>query len=96
MMKSKIIAFFVVISLAVAGCSGSSSKTPEDKIATINTMMSKGYEMSEDQRDQITRSVEEARQMISQGKKDEANTILKKTIKQLKIIEETHLFNKSE
>ncbi|MEN8231404.1 MAG: hypothetical protein ABFR35_01825 [Thermodesulfobacteriota bacterium] len=97
-MKAKLIAVLLVILLGVAGCSssGSKSKTPEDKIATINTMMSAGYEMTDNQRNNVNKAVEEAKKLISQNKTEEANTLLKKTINTLELIAETDRFNKSE
>jgi uncharacterized membrane protein len=96
-MKAKLIAVLLVMLLAVAGCSsGSKSKTPEDKIATINTMMSAGYEMTDNQRNNVNKAVEEAKKLISQNKTEEANTLLKKTINTLELIAETDRFNKSE
>jgi outer membrane murein-binding lipoprotein Lpp len=96
-MKSKLIAVLLVMLLAVAGCSsGSKSNTPDDKIATINSMMSKGYEMSDNQRNNVNKAVEEAKKLISQNKIDEANMLLKKTINTLELIAETDRFNKSE
>ena len=96
-MKSKLIVLLLVILLGVAGCSsGSKSKTPEDKIATINSMMTKGYEMSDNQRNNVNKAVEEAKELISQNKTEEANTLLKKTINTLELIAETDRFNKSE
>jgi len=96
-MKAKLIAALLIMLLAVAGCSsGSKSNTPDDKIATINSMMSKGYEMSDNQRNNVNQAVEEARKLLSQNKIDEANALLKKTINTLELIAETDRFNKSE
>jgi len=96
-MKLKLIVLLLVILLGVAGCSsGSKSKTPEDKIATINSMMTKGYEMSDNQRRNINKAIEEAKKLLSQNKTEEANTLLKKTINTLELIAETDRFNKSE
>ncbi len=95
-MKSKLIVLLLVILLGIAGCSGSKSNTPDDKIATINTMMNAGYEMSDNQRNNVNKAVEEAKELISQNKIDEANRILKKTINTLELIAETDRFNKSE
>ena len=95
-MKSKLIVLLLVILLGIAGCSGSKSKTPEDKIATINTMMSKGYEMSDNQRNNVNKAIEEAKKLIAENKVEEANTLLKKTINTLELIAETDRFNKSE
>ncbi|MBE9530078.1 MAG: hypothetical protein IMF00_02295, partial [Proteobacteria bacterium] len=71
-MKSKLIVLLLVILLGIAGCSGSKSNTPDDKIATINTMMNAGYEMSDNQRNNVNKAVEEAKELISQNKIDEA------------------------
>ena len=96
-MKSKLIAVLLIALLAVAGCSsGSKSNTPDDKIATINSMMSKGYEMSDNQRNNINKAIEEAKKLIAEKKTDEANALLKKTINTLELIAETDRFNKSE
>ena len=94
-MKSKLIVVLLVILLGIAGCSGSNS-TPEGKIATINTMMSKGYEMTDDERQKISQSVEEAKKLLSKNKIEEANQLLKKTINTFELIAETDRFNKSE
>ena len=95
-MKSKLIVLLLVILLGIAGCSGSKSKTPEDKIATINSMMTKGYEMTDNQRNNINKAIEEAKKLLSQNKTKEANVLLKKTINTLELIAETDRFNKSE
>ena len=96
-MKSKLIAVLLIALLAVVGCSGSGkSNTPDDKIATINTMMSKGYEMSDNQRNNINKAIEEAKKLVAANKTEEANALLKKTINTLEQIAETDRFNKSE
>ena len=96
-MKAKLVAVLLVMMLTVVGCSsGSKSSTPDDKIATINSMLSKGYEMSDNQRNNVNKAVEEAKKLMSQNKIDEANALLKKTINTLELIAETDRFNKSE
>jgi len=96
-MKSKLIVVFLVMLLTLVGCSsGSKSNTPDDKIATINSMLSKGYEMSDNQLNNVNKAVEEAKELISQNKIDEANALLKKTINTMELIAETDRFNKSE
>jgi ABC-type glycerol-3-phosphate transport system substrate-binding protein len=95
-MKLRLIVVLLVLLLGIAGCSGNETKTPEDKISTINTMMNKGYEMSDNQRNNIDKAIEEAKKLISQNKIDEANALLKKTINTLELIAETDRFNKSE
>ena len=97
-MKTKLIAVLIVMMLAVVGCysGGGKANTPDDKIATINTMMKAGYEMSDNQRNNINKAIEEAKKLMSQNKIDEANALLKKTINSLELIAETDRFNKSE
>ncbi|KPJ99838.1 MAG: hypothetical protein AMJ60_03620 [Desulfobacterales bacterium SG8_35] len=97
-MKSKLIIGLLIILLAVAGCSSSGSKSsgPDDKIATINTMMAKGYEMSRNQRETINQMVEEGKKLVSQGKTEEANKLFDEALKLLEVIAETDRFNKSE
>ena len=96
-MKAKLVAVLLIMMLAVVGCSsGNKSNTPDDKIATINTMMKAGYEMSDNQRNNVNKAVEEAKNLMSQNKIDEANALLKKTINTLELIAETDRFNKSE
>jgi len=97
-MKSKLIAVLLIMLLAAAGCSssGSRSNNPEDKIATINTMMSKGYVMSENQKTTINQMLADGNKLISQGKTAEANKLFDEAIKLLEVIAETDRFNKSE
>lgn len=97
-MKSKLIAVLLIMLLAVAGCSSSGSKSnnPEDKITTINTMMSKGYVMSENQKTTINQMLADGNKLISQGKTAEANKLFDEAIKLLEVIAETDRFNKSE
>ena len=96
-MKSKLIVILLIMLLAVAGCSsGGKSNTPEDKIATINSLMTKGYEMTDNQRNNVNKAIEEAKKLIAENKTAEANTLLKKTINTLELLAETDRFNKSE
>jgi len=97
-MKSKLITALLIMLLAVAGCSSSGSKSngPDDKIATINTMMSKGYEMSQNQREAINQLVAEGKKLVSQGKTEEADKLFDEALKLLEVIAETDRFNKSE
>lgn len=96
-MKSKLITVLFVMLLTVVGCSSSGdTKTPDGKIAVINTMMAKGYEMSANQRNTINQQVTEGKKLISQGKKEEANKLLGETLELLEVIAETDRFNKSE
>ena len=97
-MKSKLIVVLLVALFTLVGCSsgGGKSNSPDAKLATIDTMMKAGYEMSDNQRNNVNKAVEEAKKLISQNKIDEANALLKKTINTLELIAETDRFNKSE
>ena len=97
-MKSKLITVLLVMLLAVAGCSpsGSNSNSPDDKLATINTMMNKGYEMSENQRQAVNELIADGKNLVAEGKQAEANKLLDEAIELLEVIAETDRFNKSE
>jgi len=97
-MKSKLITVLLVMLLAAAGCSssGSKSNSPDDKLATINTMMNKGYEMSETQRQTVNELIADSKNLVAEGKQAEANKLLDEAIELLEVIAETDRFNKSE
>ena len=98
-MKSKLITLLLVMLLAVAGCSSSgekSSSAENGKLATINTMMNKGYEMSANQRQTINKLVADGKSLAAEGKQAEADRLFDKAIEELEVIAETDRFNKSE
>ena len=97
-MKAKLIAVVLIILVALAGCSSSGSKSSSEdgKLATINTLMNKGYEMSQNQRETINGMVAEGKKLEAQGKKEEADKLYDQAIELLEVIAETDRFNKSE
>ena len=95
-MKGKLIAVLLAMSLALAGCSGNKPTTPDEKVATINAMMSKGYAMSDNQRNKVNQMLEEGRKLAAEGKTEEAKKLLDEAINMLELIAETDRFNKSE
>lgn len=98
-MKSKLITVLLVILLAVAGCSSSGDKTASSengKLGTINTLLSKGYEMSQNQRQTINQLVADGKNLAAQGKQAEAEKLFDQAIELLEVIGETDRFNKSE
>ena len=98
-MKMKLLAVLIVVMLAVAGCSSSGTKSStaeQDKISTINSMMSKGYEMSKSERQKLNKMLADGQELIKQGKTAEANKLLDEAIKKLEVLAETDRFNKSE
>ena len=98
-MKTKLVALLLIMLLAVAGCSSSGEKSTSadsGKLATINTLLSKGYEMSENQRQTINQLVAEGQELVAQGKQEEADKLFGQAIELLEVIGETDRFNKSE
>ena len=93
-MKSKLLAVFLAIFLAVAGCSGSSN--PQDQLATIDKILAKDFEMATPQRQEVDKLVAEAKKLMGVGKTEEASKLLKQAIKVLEFAEEADRFNKSE
>ena len=96
-MKSMLMTALLIILLTVSGCSsGSKSNGSDDKIATINTMMAKGYEMSQNQRETIKQLLADGKKLTAQGKTAEADKLFNEAIELLEVIAETDRFNKSE
>ena len=93
-MKTKLLAVFFAIFLAVVGCSGSSN--PQDQLATVDKMLAKGFDMTAPQRQEVDKLVTDAKKMIAAGKAEEAGKLLKQAIKVLEFAEEADRYNKSE
>ena len=93
-MKTKLLAVFFAIFLAVVGCSGSSN--PQDQLADINKRLAKGFEMTVPQQQEVNKLVADGKKMIAAGKTEEASKLLKQAIKVLKFAEEADAYNKSE
>ena len=81
--------------LAAWGCS-EAPQAPEAQLATISSMLSKGYEMTASQRSDIESRVGQARQLLETGKEGEASLLLNSVITDLRLLAETDRFNKSE
>jgi hypothetical protein len=93
-MKSKLLAVFFAIFLAVVGCSGSNN--PQDQLATVDNMLAKDFEISTPQQQEVEKLVAEGKELIAAGKNEEASKLLKQAIKVLEFAEEADRFNKSE
>ncbi len=65
-------------------------------MALINDMLSKGYEMTDNQRVNINDQVAEAKGLLNFGKREEASKMFAAVITELEVIAETDRFNKSE
>jgi hypothetical protein len=77
------------------GCSSNSS-TSEDQLTTVTTILSKGYEMTVEQRQAFDNQIKQAKELMKSGSNEEAQKILAKVLADLEVIEETDRFNKSE
>ena len=93
-MKTKLLAVFFAIFLVLVGCSGSSN--PQDQLATVDSMLAKGFDMTAPQRQEVDKLVAEAKKLIAAGKTEESSKLLKQAIKVLEFAEEADRFNKSE
>lgn len=93
-MKTKLLAVFFAIFLAVVGCSGSSN--PQDKLADIDKLLAKGFEMTLPQQQEVNKLVAEGKKLIAAGKTEEASKMLAQAIKVLEFAEEADRYNKSE
>ena len=94
-MKKLLSGLLLLFFFMAAGCSSSPS-TPQDQLATISKMLSKGYEMTTEQRQEIDGQVNQANELIKAGKTEEAQKLLSNVLGDLEVIAETDRFNKSE
>ena len=93
-MKTKLLAVFFAVFLAVAGCSGSSN--PQDQLADIDKRLAKGFEITVPQQQEVDKLMAEAKKLMGAGKTEEASKLLTQVIKVLELAEEADRFNKSE
>ena len=94
-MKKILVGIMLMCSLITFGCS-SEQKTAEEKLAKVNEMLSKGYDMTSEQEEQIDNQMKKINELMAAGKKEEASEVLSVTIKDLEQIAEWDRFNKSE
>ncbi len=94
-MKKILCTILVTAMLFVASCSSQPS-TPQEQLTAISTMLAKGYEMNDDQRQEIDEKVKTAKSLLESGKTEDAAALLTKVLKKLDFIAEADAFNKSE
>jgi hypothetical protein len=94
-MKKNLLGLLLLLFVVLFSCSKAPT-TPQDQLALINEMLSKGYEMTDNQRDNINDQVTEAKDLLTSGKQEEASKIMAAVITELEVIAETDRFNKSE
>jgi hypothetical protein len=92
----KILSCLMLLLLVVTfGCSNAPS-TPQEQLTEISKMLSKGYEMTDNQRQAIDDQVVRANELLASGNTEEASKILTTALVDLELIAETDRFNKSE
>lgn len=98
-MKSRLVMVLFVMLLVIAGCSSAGDKSASSengKLGAINTLMNKGYEMTQDERQAIAKLVEDGKALAAKGQQAEADKLYDAALKKLELIAETDRFNKSE
>lgn len=79
----------------IGGCSSAPS-TPQDQLTEISKMLSKGYEIADQERREIDAQVNKAKELLKSGATEEAGKILATVLTDLELLAETDRFNKSE
>ncbi len=92
----RILAGLLLLLFAVFLSCSKAPTTPQEQLALINDMLSKGYEMTDNQRVNINDQVAEAKGLLNSGKREEASKMFAAVITELEVIAETDRFNKSE
>lgn len=80
----------------VSGCSGGGSTTPESLLTEAETLLQKRFDMTGVQRQQVEASMGKGRELLLEGKKQEATAALQEAVKILKFAQDADSFNKSE
>ncbi len=96
-MKKLIVGLLMLLLLAASGCSsGSSTATPQERLAKAVEMMGKGYDMAVAQKEEIQKEIDRAKDLMKSGQNDKASELLNKVLAELELIAEADRFNKSE
>ncbi len=92
MKKNRVLAAFLLLTF-FAGCGG---EKPKNRMEMINHLLAKKFDMTDIQRSDVKRLVEESKKLKAENKSAEAEKALSEAIKILKYAEEADRFNKSE
>ncbi len=92
-MKKRIILASFLLLAFIAGCGGGE---PKESMQIINNLLAKKFDMTDTQRNDVKRLVEEGKKLKAENKNAEAEKALAEAIKILKYAEEADRFNKSE
>ena len=85
-----------ILAVLVGACSQGSDSQGSDPVQAINAMMSKGYSMTEDQKQAINELASQGKKLQAEGKKAEAQAAFDKALAMLNALAEADRFNKSE
>jgi Tfp pilus assembly protein PilF len=83
----------LIIALFLAACGNA---TPESQLSEINELLSKQYEMTEEQQRDIAAFTDAGKKLMQEGKTAEASEKLAEALKILHQARDTHVLNKSE
>jgi len=83
----------LIVALFLAACS---SGTPESQLSEINELLSKKYEMTQEQKRDITAFTDAGKKLMQEGKNAEASEKLAEALKILYWVRDTDVLNKAE
>jgi Tfp pilus assembly protein PilF len=83
----------LIVALFLAACSGG---TPESQLGEINELLSKKYEMTQEQARDITAFTDAGKKLMQEGKNAEASEKLAEALKILHWVRDTDVLNKAE
>ncbi|MEE4265597.1 MAG: hypothetical protein V2I56_23125 [Desulfobacteraceae bacterium] len=83
----------LIVALFLAACS---SGTPESQLSEINELLSKKYEMTQEQKRDITAFTDAGKKLMQEGKNVEASEKLAEALKILHWVRDTDVLNKAE
>ena len=83
----------LIVALFLAACS---SGTPESQLGEINELLSKKYEMTQEQARDITAFTDAGKKLMQEGKNAEASEKLAEALKILHWVRDTDVLNKAE
>ena len=82
-----------VIVVAMIGCGGSS---PQDQLKEIAELQEKGFSIATEKLQSIDRHTGGGKQLMAEGKTEEASEAFAKAIGVLKLAQDAHIFNKAD
>lgn len=83
----------LIVALFLSACS---SGTPESQLSEINELLSKKYEMTQEQKRDITAFTDAGKKLMQEGKNAEASEKLAEALKILYWVRDTDVLNKAE